>query len=510
MKIGSTRKLAQIVLLVVLLALVVGLVPTHASAPPGAKTRGSQATLGWLGWQSLGKPAGVTSLSFPVVGQNQDGYLEVFASDPSTGGTDYAVYHIKQTSGGWGAWQRLGAPSGGLTAPSVAQNEDGRLEVFAQQLTIWFGGPYAGPHYEAAHIHQTSANGPWSAWSSLDMPSNGGPVDLWEPYAGRNQDGRLAIFAKGQGGDGNIWTKSQTGAGVNTWSAWSSLGKPSGVELSPVLGVGPQQDGRLTIFSHGSNYEVYQLWQTVPNGGWSAWTSFGQPSGVNLHEPAVGRNEDGRLEFFTSGSDGQIWHKNQVAPNSYWSGWLNLGKPSGIDLGNPAVSPIGGALMTVFARGDDSAIWSIGQTEANGGFGDWISVGKPPGVNLTDQIAVGHTVLGFLMVFAIGDDGALWVNTQGWIFILCFDLILGVEPTAGGSVIRDPGPNCPSDGNYLMGTRVELKGVGASGYQFDRWTGDHPSTQNPMAVTMDGNKNITAHFVTVPEKVRTFLPLIRR
>jgi hypothetical protein len=38
----------------------------------------------------------------------------------------------------------------------------------------------------------------------------------------------------------------------------------------------------------------------------------------------VGQNADGRLEIFTQGSDDALWHNWQLTPGGAWSGWYPL------------------------------------------------------------------------------------------------------------------------------------------------------------------------------------------
>lgn len=71
----------------------------------------------------------------------------------------------------------------------VAASADGHLELFA------IADP-AG----VTHAWQTAPNAGWSAQASLSAP---GGVFVTQPAAGRNADGRLAVFATGA--DGAIW-----------------------------------------------------------------------------------------------------------------------------------------------------------------------------------------------------------------------------------------------------------------------------------------------------------------
>jgi uncharacterized repeat protein (TIGR02543 family) len=63
--------------------------------------------------------------------------------------------------------------------------------------------------------------------------------------------------------------------------------------------------------------------------------------------------------------------------------------------------------------------------------------------------------------------------------------------SAGAGGTTEPGP-----GTYIydQGTQVSLKAVPASGYDFSSWSGDVSGTTNPITVTMDSNKSVTANF----------------
>ncbi len=52
----------------------------------------------------------------------------------------------------------------------------------------------------------------------------------------------------------------------------------------------------------------------------------------------------------------------------------------------------------------------------------------------------------------------------------------------------------PDQLTYDHGTNVELTAIPSTGYSFIDWTGDATGSVNPVIVTMDGNKNITANF----------------
>jgi hypothetical protein len=74
---------------------------------------------------------------------------------------------------------------------------------------------------------------------------------------------------------------------------------------------------------------------------------------------------------------------------------------------------------------------------------------------------------------------------------------------ANGTATRNPNKTL-----YDSGSTVTLTATGNLGYKFSNWSGDASGSTNPLAVTMTGNKAITANFVidhqlTVPAKFST-------
>ncbi|MBI3193169.1 MAG: InlB B-repeat-containing protein [Ignavibacteriae bacterium] len=61
--------------------------------------------------------------------------------------------------------------------------------------------------------------------------------------------------------------------------------------------------------------------------------------------------------------------------------------------------------------------------------------------------------------------------------------------STNGSVVKNPDQT-----SYNHGVTVQLTATPTTGYHFVNWSGDGSGTTNPLTVTMDGNKNITANF----------------
>jgi uncharacterized repeat protein (TIGR02543 family) len=69
---------------------------------------------------------------------------------------------------------------------------------------------------------------------------------------------------------------------------------------------------------------------------------------------------------------------------------------------------------------------------------------------------------------------------------------LTVTTSGSGSVSLNP-----PGGVYNSGATVELTATPAAGFQFSGWSGNLTGTTNPAAITMDGNKSVTATFTAV-------------
>jgi len=351
-----------------------------------------------------------------AVGSNGDGRLEVFGR-----WSDGTLRHIWQTApnNGWSNWASL---NGAIDKLVVGQNNDGRLEAFATDA-----------NGVLAHIWQDwqSPSG-WSAWASL----GGGLRNL---VVGRNGDGRLEVFGKNPfGAISHIWQDSQSSTG---WSNWSSFGTlPGNVSVADgvqSLAITQNADTRLELFvvdeRASSSFvpnELWHMWQTAPNNGWSGWGSLGAPSSSSsVWAAAAGRNANGdldafitsdfflpwhrligsggtwtalggapgalgdlvvasnadqRLELFAVGPDLRLWHTWQLAPpqlgqSASWSNWESLQGPFNAQadrgIANPVVGRNADGRLEVFAIGPDNALWHIWQTAANSGWSQWSSLG---------------------------------------------------------------------------------------------------------------------------------------
>ncbi len=338
-------------------------------------------------------------------------------------------------------WNSLGTPVSQTVYPScVGRNADGRLEVFVTADTH----SASGVTRSLWHIWQASPGRGWSTWATLDSPPNTSSIS--NAAVEQNADGRLEVFTIGS--DGALWHIWQTSPN-GTWSTWFSSGRPSAVNLQEDPTVARNADGRLEIIAAGSDGAIWHIWQTSPNGTWSTWASLGKPSNVALGFPVVGINADGRLEVFAI-SFGDLWHIWQTSPGGDWSSsWTQLSNqtiPSKFSA-RPALSQNVDGRLEIFALATDGALWHIWQIAPNSRWSPSTSLGRPSTVEFTTPPTIGRNLDGRLEALIIGNNGALWHiwqtspggNWSGW-------ASLGSPPNDGFTPFSSPTVSENADG----------------------------------------------------------------
>jgi uncharacterized repeat protein (TIGR02543 family) len=76
---------------------------------------------------------------------------------------------------------------------------------------------------------------------------------------------------------------------------------------------------------------------------------------------------------------------------------------------------------------------------------------------------------------------------------------LTVNVTGSGSVTATP-----NKAAYNAGEQVSLNAVPALGWQFSGWSGDATGSANPISITMNGDKVVTATFIEVQSAPLTY------
>jgi len=92
---------------------------------------------------------------------------------------------------------------------------------------------------------------------------------------------------------------------------------------------------------------------------------------------------------------------------------------------------------------------------------------------------------------AMNLDGSAIAKDTTWTFTTINVYTLNVT-AVNGTVAKNPNTS-----TYTSGTNVILTATPLAGYTFSSWSGDATGTTNPLTVSMNGNKNITANFTLI-------------
>jgi hypothetical protein len=219
---------------------------------------------GWSGWKAMepdtGKGSGIAIRDSDriTVGRNKDGRQELFIIQ-----ADDALWHAWQVfpNAGWSDWESLGKPRDAfpepkdrdLSQPLVQENADGHLEVFAPG-----NGAFCNRWQEAPNSNSWRHQG----WNAKPKPDPAVGITWLEAAlnVGGPLDRKLEVLALGE--DDALWHAWQIDQPPN-WSHWESLGSPSAkIRTADHLTIGSNRDGRLEVLAMGQDGNVWQTSQT--------------------------------------------------------------------------------------------------------------------------------------------------------------------------------------------------------------------------------------------------------
>lgn len=139
-----------------------------------------------------------------------------------------------------------------------------------------------------------------------------------------------------------------------------------------------------------------------------------------------------------------------------------------------------------------------GTTDGEGAFasGTSVTVTSAPNtgysfVNWTDQASGAVLSTSPNYTFALSSNRSLVANFAIMTYTLTVNAVNGTVAKA------------PDQPKYNHGSSVVLTATPAAGYTFTSWSGDATGTTNPLTVSMNANKNITANFTAIPANTYT-------
>jgi len=270
----------------------------------------------------------------------------------------------------------------------------------------------------------------WDSQKSVGAPPVGLAVDDCLGV-GSNLDGRLEVFALGM--DGAVWHTWEVAPNSEQWSDWATFGPflddatflKQGLAIQAVS----NQDGRLEIFIVDDSWNVWHIWQGVPNGGWvSQWSSLGSPGPASSYEVIVAPNDIAALDLYMLNEDTYLIScKSQLQPNGNWEDtWTSMGGAS--TLGRPGGKGhysyeflVSGQNRTIstqvisFMRGTNR-FWGTQRShfvEGASSWSPWISLfSLPDGVILDQLVTLKNNEDKRLELFLTDSNGGLWHTWQ--------------------------------------------------------------------------------------------------
>lgn len=218
-----------------------------------------------------------------------------------------------------------------------------------------------------------------------------------------------------------------------------------------------------------------------PNGAGSATVN-----GAASAQAAVGT----AMSLLATANTGYIFHSWKDA----------AGTPIGTNRAMSYPMPIGGTTVTAYF----DVAYSVSTTAnpTNGGSVSptgslWYATGTQ--VSFTATPAGGYTFTSWTvngadagttnpLTIPIDSTKTIYANFTYGGGGTTYTLITAVSPTGTGTV--SPAGTTV----YASGSSVQLKATPSTGYVFDKWTGSVTGSTNPVTISMNGNKTVTAQF----------------
>ncbi|MCB9757576.1 MAG: C1 family peptidase [Candidatus Omnitrophica bacterium] len=126
----------------------------------------------------------------------------------------------------------------------------------------------------------------------------------------------------------------------------------------------------------------------------------------------------------------------------------------------------------------------------------WSMVEGPSSALFTDKHALTTSVsfyaAGTYMLRLTVSDGELSSSDDIVVTVKAVSTFTLNTAATNGAVTRSP-----NQASYQAGDKVTLTAIPNKGYQFDSWSGDISSSSNPVTITIDGNKSVTANFTLI-------------
>ena len=240
--------------------------------------------------------------------------------------------------------------------------------------------------------------------------------------------------------------------------------------------------------------------QLVVNDG--RLTSIPDSVNINVKAPLIGQNIAPEAEVTASSEAAQYGQTAEKAvdgvidgyPGDYTREWATTGQGVGAWLQLSWSIPYNVSRVILYDRPNlydqilsATLTFSDGSTLQVGALnnaGAAVEYSFTPRVVTSLTLTV-NTVSGSTQNIGLSEIQVIGINQ--------YSLIVAANPSGTGSISKSPDKL-----TYSNGEQVTLSATSNSGYAFSAWNGDAIGTQNPVTITMDTNKVVTANFIPLP------------
>ena len=367
-----------------------------------------------------------------------------------------------------------------------------------RQRLIMFGGErYPEGAHNETWAYSLSGGGGWSFLGGGGPSPRNSHTAVFDPVGNR-----MLVFGGRSSGvpQNDVWSLSL--AGTPSWTSLSPTGAapPTRWDHTAIFDV-PRN--RMVVYGGASEVTglVGDVWALSLSGtpSWTQLSPSGGPPPPRWQHSAVFDPPRNRMlvfgGFVTTGSqlaNPTVWALD-LAGSPAWSTLAVGGGATPVADHVAVYDPTRDAMLVV---GSDLNATQALNLSGSPSWGTLGLVAPPP---------VGR--LGAGAAFDTGNDR--WVAVAGIssntrrndVIALSFPstpygLDLQISPTGSGNVQTSPSGKC-----FAPGTMVTLTAHAGLGYVFSNWSGDASGSDNPIVVTMNSGKSITANFVGYPVNV---------
>jgi hypothetical protein len=447
---------------------------------------------GEIDWQKV--YGGISyDIAYSIRQTNDGGYI-VAGETASFGAGNYDCWILKLSQTGTIEWQKTYGGSGEDYAFSIEQTTDGGY--IAVGVTSSFGAgaedawvlkldsdgniqwqqTYGGSSKDYAWFIQQTSDGGYiiggETYSFGDASDNGWILKLsssgdieWERiYGGSDQDWFSTVQQTSDGGYAVCGSSSSFGAGSS--DGWVlKLASNGDIEWQRTYG--------------GSDQDWFSTVQQTSDGGYAVCgssSSFG-----------AGSSDSWVLKL---ASNGDIeWQRTYGGSSADAARSVEKTSDGGYIVGATTSSFGAGDsdyfILKLFSDGDiDSSCELIGSSSAS--------------TSSTSVSPENSSATPAVTDAAVSTTGCTPQDTDATVMDICEAGKYSLTIFATGEGTTDPSP-----GSYVRdpGTQVTIKAIADSGYEFSEWSGDASGKTNPITITMDSNKSVTANFEVAKAKL---------